>query len=80
MRTGRPKDPNKKNTSIQLVMSDREIYLLEKLSKKLGVTKSKIIVECVNLVIDENEHLLEQKEEEGEEEKEEKEKLLKLTY
>lgn len=49
-------------TTIQTIMSDREIFLLETLRKQIGITKTKVLLECVNRVIDKYKHLLEEDE------------------
>jgi hypothetical protein len=41
-----------KTVTLQLVMSDREIELLERLAEKLKVPKSQILVESARLAIE----------------------------
>lgn len=44
-----------KNSTIQIVMSDREKDLLKTLADKLGVTRSAILEECIKLSIESSE-------------------------
>lgn len=41
-----------RTATLQIVMSYREIELLDRLARQLGVTKSQILVECSRLAVE----------------------------